>query len=376
MNNKIQAVFSQIHQERLKKRVSLSKLAEDIDLGEDWLSAVEKGETTPSFELVYAIAEAANIDLSNILNKLMKSGKAITVLSRKISAKEDGNGNLIFTFQYNDYQASYKLQNATLAQYSELLSSLREKTYNKDIKKSEYVIETFFKAIELWPDANPSDIWGFFLSRLYQDPYNHPVTEQHRDYAQSWKRTSGWVLEEIFVRHYKEFLHQNGVTIGIYPKKEVKEYLRKMNLNYHDVEEKADVLVIDNNSGECFGVIHVKASLAERRQADQSFSEALMSKSYFSPFMTMDCKSFPSAKPVNKGELGPVKTAEEDQRINKRLDFEEEGYFSACYSYNTNTLPTPPGQKAAARVYVMDFKHAEDVFSRAVISARNRLFAE
>lgn len=372
---KIKIILSEIRNKRIRNGISLSDIAKTINIGEDWLSAVEEGTTTPSFELVYAIAEASNVRLSNVLSELAEQDKAITTLSRKISAEEDKEGNLIFTFQYNDYQATYTLVDATLDQYNELLSNLRSKTYNKEMKKSEYVIDSFFKAIELWPNSNPSDIWGFFLSRLYQDPYNHPVSEQHRDFAQSWKRTSGWVLEEIFVRHYREFLFENGIVIGIYKKKEVKEYLKKMNLNYHDVEEKADVLLIDNKSGECFGVVHVKASLAERRQADQSFSEALLAKNYFSPFMTMDCKSFPSANPINKGELGPVKTADEDQRINKRLDFEEEGYFSACYSYNTNTLPTPLGQKATARVHVMDFKQVNDAFSDAVISARNKLFS-
>ena len=373
--SKVQFILAKIKEERERMNVSLADVAKNLNIGEDWLEAVENGLTPPTFGMMYAITQSAKIDLAEIIKSADSQPSESFELARTISASDDGAGNLIFNFQYNDYKASYILNNANISQYNQLLSSLREMTYDNNITKSEFVIRLFFKAMKLWPDANPSDIWGFFLSRLYQDPYNHPVSEQNRDFAQSWKRTSGWVLEEIFVRHYKEFLNRHGITIGIFTKNQVKSYLQKMNLNYHDVEEKADVLVIDNESGECCGVIHVKASLAERRQADQSFSEALLAKNYFSPFMTMDCKSFPSANPQNKGELGPTKSEDADERINKRLDFEEEGYFSACFSYNSNTLPTPLKQKATSRIYTMDFKDPNDQFTKSVISARDRLFS-
>jgi len=49
-----------------------------------------------------------------------------------------------------------------------------------------------------------------------------------------------------------------------------------MGLNYHVEEAKAGVLLVNDESDECFGVIHVKASIAGRRQNDQNFSLALL----------------------------------------------------------------------------------------------------
>ena len=122
--------------------------------------------------------------------------------------------------------------------------------------------------------------------------------------------------------------------MDIFPQKEKRKLLQSMNLNYAVEAEKADVLLLDisKNRRECFGVVHVKASIAERRQNDQNFSLALLSKNYFSPFMTMDCKSMPSANPVNKGEFGITIDDDQDNRIDKRKEFEEEGYFSSCFS--------------------------------------------
>ncbi|MGN6236596.1 helix-turn-helix domain-containing protein [Dyella sp.] len=373
--DKVDFIVNELRLARERAGRSLTSIAGALNIGEDWLAAVEDGKVRPSFDLVYALAECAGIDFAEIINRAKQVEGADIELARSISAEDDGAGNLTLKFQYNDHKAIYKLENARLSDYKKLLANLRVMTYDNKVSKTEFVIKSFFKAMELWPHANPSDIWGFVLSRLYQDPYNHPVTEQNRDFAQSWKRTSGWVLEEIFVRHYKDFLKSHNIEIGIYPKSQVKAQLDRMKLNYHDVQEKADVLLIDTTTSECFGVVHVKASLAERRQADQSFSEALLAKNYFSPFLTMDCKSFPSATPINKGELGPVKTKAADPRINKRLDFEEEGYFSGCFSYNSNTIPTPANQKATARVYRMDFRNPDDAFSQAAITARDRLYS-
>jgi len=56
--------------------------------------------------------------------------------------------------------------------------------------------------MELWPHANPSDIWWFVVSRAYHDPFNHPAHYARLDLGQSWKRTGGWALEEVLVRHY------------------------------------------------------------------------------------------------------------------------------------------------------------------------------
>ena len=124
----------------------------------------------------------------------------------------------------------------------------------------------------------------------------------------------------------------------------------------------------------CFGVIHVKASFAERRTDDVPMSTALVEAGYTSPMWTMDCKSGPSATPVNRGELGAVLSATTDPRSAKRKDIEDDGYFSACFSYNQNTIPTPAEQTARARIIVCDFQNPNDAFGQFII-AESRRFA-
>lgn len=85
----------------------------------------------------------------------------------------------------------------------------------------------------------------------------------------------------------------------------------------------------------------------------------------------MDCKSTPSARPFNKGELGSlVKEGDRlDRRSAKRKDIEEDAYFSACFSYNRNTAPTPASQIAKANIHVCDFQDPDDAFSQFLISS-------
>jgi hypothetical protein len=310
------------------------------------------------------------------MNKVIREESNL-ILSRQINAEQKGS-NLVLSFKYGDFDAEYILRNATTSQFNELLVHFRDSRNLPGMNKADAVVTAFFKAFRLWSKINPSDLWWFVVSRLFLDPYNHPASEMHRDLAQSWKRTSGWALERVFVKHYSDHLRKHHILMDTFSDNEKRQLLEAMRLKYALESAKADVLLVNLASGkrECFGVVHVKASIAERRQNDQSFSKALRDKNYFSPFMTMDCKSFPGAKPINKGEFGEPLTIGKDGRTDKRKEFEEEGYFSACFSYNKNTKPTLPGQKAAARIYQMNFSDPDDDFSRLVIAARNRLYED
>ena len=83
----------------------------------------------------------------------------------------------------------------------------------------------------------------------------------------------------------------------------------------------------------------------------------------------MDCKSSPSEHPVNKGELGDKLGKAEDKRSAKRKDIEDDGYFSACFSYNENTKSTPLTQKAKAHIHVCNFNNPDDAFSKFLIES-------
>ena len=135
------------------------------------------------------------------------------------------------------------------------------------------------------------------------------------------------------------------------------------------VPDKADVLIsfVSDGIEQLLGVVHVKASIAERRTDDVPMSRALIEAGFLSVFWTMDAKSFPSNRPINRGEFGET---DHNQLSDKRRDFEEHGHFSACFSYNKNTVPTLDNSSASSRIFVCDFTNPDDGFSRFLTAAR------
>ncbi|WP_205677713.1 hypothetical protein, partial [Brevibacterium aurantiacum] len=69
-----------------------------------------------------------------------------------------------------------------------------------------------------------------------------------------------------------------------------------------------------------------------------------------------------SEEPVNRGELGAVQGGT-DRVSSKRLDFEQDRKFDACFSYNLNTITTPAGSNAAARILRASFSSDGDTFA-------------
>jgi hypothetical protein len=154
------------------------------------------------------------------------------------------------------------------------------------------------------------------------------------------------------------------------------ELLAQMGIpNPEDMAEKADVIAIGTAADDVehpFGVVHVKASFAERRTDDVPLSQQLIARGLASPLVTMDCKASPASAPFNRGELGPTQGGSEAVSA-KRTDIERDNKFDACFSYNQNTKPTPPGQASAARIYVLNFAKQDDRFAQHLVNRwRNR----
>jgi transcriptional regulator with XRE-family HTH domain len=366
----LKALLSNLRKIRKKSGLKESQIEEKLILGPGWVRRFENGETIPSIEMLIGILHEIGSSIDNIIPKLPLPKPSS--FPRYIFATPLDDNNLDIQFRYANFDAHYKLENAKLGDFENLLKILRDglaKSPNgKQSKKlkTDAVADMFLAAIKQWPNANPSDIWWFIVNRAYCDPYNHPAKYARLDFSQSWKRTGGWALEEVLVRHYGPFLKKNKVNLFIADSVKKKKLIESLKLEDRVETDKIDVvLTIDTPKGEIFlGVVHVKASFAERRTDDVPLSNALKKAGYLSPLWTMDCKSSPGENPVNYGELGET---EKDKRSAKRKDIEDEGYFTGCFSYNKNTEPSPTSLPEDKRIYVCDFKSPSDAFSSFIL---------
>ena len=342
-------------------------LAEGASLDRSYIGGIERGERNPALTAILQLASALGIAPGRLFDG-MGDDDGTSNHAGGLSAVATGNG-LMIGFKYDQYDAEYRLQGATLSQFNQVVHVLSNGLVS-GTKRADAVAETFLEAVQTWPEANPSDLWTFLVNRAYCDRSNHPDINARLNLEQSWKRTSGWALERVLIAHYQPFLIREGLSIKISSKAEKTALLGGID-DPRIVPDKADILLCYDDGGEerLLGVVHVKASIAERRTDDVPMSQALIAAGYLSVFWTMDVKSFPAARPVNRGEFGDV---DDGQPSDKRRDFEEHGHFTACFSYNRNTTPTPEDSDTNARIFVCDFTNPDDRFSRFLISALRR----
>ena len=376
-------LFQRLHTFRQEAQLEPEQVEKDLVLGPGWIHAFESGATLPSLDMVVSMLSLYGKTLRDLAEGI--EGNAPSV-KRSISPEEVGD-NLVLHFPYGQHNATYLLEGATGEQFQEVILTLRNglaQLANTGTERQDETIETikmesvanaFMKAVELWPQANPSDLWWFLVYRAYCDPYNHPAQYARLDFAQSWKRTAGWALELVLERQYGDTLAKQGINVIRKNSEHKARMLSGLNVAHRLEADKVDIMLTvgDGANERMIGVVHVKASFAERRTDDVPMSQALVDAGYLSPLWTMDCKSFPSPEPVNRGELGEVFTGEgQDRRNAKRKDIENDGFFSACFSYNRNTRPTPPDIRARARIYSCDFTDPDDAFTRFVVAESRR----
>lgn len=334
-------------------------------VGPGWVNLIEDGRLEPSLGTLAAVLSLYGQDLHSFFADF-NFGEEDMIVDRHLSAAEAGN-DLVLHFPMGSYSASVTLPGASIAELNDVLLVLRNKLAAGD--KRGAIVDCFLSAVRQWPHVNPSDLWYFLVAHAYQDDYNHPAASAGKDWAQSWKRAGGWSLEAIFVNHYNPFLKSQGIEMVMPAPEEKRRLLTLMGLTETAAVEKSDVIAVGLDAEgvqQPFGVIHVKASFAERRTDDAPLSARLMSANYASPLLTMDCKAVPSEHPENRGELGPVQGGV--ARVSsKRLDIERDRIFDAAFSYNANTEPTPRGTTAAARIYRCNFANPDDVFAKHLI---------
>jgi transcriptional regulator with XRE-family HTH domain len=369
-----------ISKARESANLSTSDLERELVLGPGWLESIESGEMPVDLGMYVFLARRLDVNLQNLLNLVPKNIES-TELPRLVHGKESGK-NLEIHFDYAGQPARYLLEDAALADFSKVLLTLRDGLAlasfgATDIEgvgasKTKAVVDTFQLATRTWPKANPSDLWWFLVYRAFLDPYNHPASSAKGNLAQSWIRTSGWALEKIFVDNYSAPLRQHGLEISIEQQPAKSALLSEMKVDGNLNHDKVDIILSGNRDGKrtAFGVVHVKASFAERRTDDVPMSQMLIRSGYFSPLLTLDCKSMPSELPVNRGELG----TSEGERSDKRLDIERDGVFSDCFSFNLKSSPTTDTQ-AIAKIHNCIFDSSEDAFVKAAVAFWNRFTA-
>lgn len=369
MRPDLKVLFNGLETARINKGLSREDVEKTLVLGPGWIELFESGEREPSLGALAALLSLYDINLSDFFKDLELSSEGV-IPDRHLSVEAVDDG-LNLHFPMGAYNARVRFEKATLDEYNEVLLIMRNRLAAG--QKKEAIVDAFVKAVELWPHLNPSDLWYFFMSHAYQDDYNHPATSAGRDWSQSWKRAGGWSLEAVYVKHYNPFLAQHGIEL-VMPEPATKVgLLAQMGIVGQAGVEKSDVIATGLNAkGEMqpFGVIHVKASFAERRTDDVPLSKQLIQSNYASPLLTMDCKASPRELPFNKGELGPVQGGT-GKVSSKRIDIERDRTFDAAFSYNSNTLATPPNSNAAARIYVCNFADPDDLFSSYLIRKWN-----
>ncbi|ETJ98124.1 BsaWI family type II restriction enzyme [Propionimicrobium sp. BV2F7] len=369
------ALLNELRDIRLGQGKTPEQVESDLIIGPGWIEEIETGVVEPLLDDFLYLAHSFGKELSGIYPKghQFSADAFPTGLSRTMRAIEV-DGALEIHFKYSQYDATYILPGATLSEYEEVIRKLRDGLALLDAEdaqthrqiKANAVTAAFLRGVSLWPDANPSDIWWFIIYRAYCEPFNHPAAFSRLSFDQSWKRTGGWALEKILVQHYQNALKQHDVNIEIVEGQRKRDLLDSLNIPERLESDKVDVYLTDDR-GKCFGIVNVKASFAERRTDDVPMSQALIRAGYYSALWTMDCKSTPSKTPVNRGELGAV----EGKRSAKRVDIEDDGLFSACFSYNRNTAATPEDRDAKARVIVCNFQDPNDAFLENVVAAKD-----
>lgn len=365
----LKTLLGNLRDMRERAGISAAQLEERLILGPGWVTRFENGETVPSIDMLLAVLHQIGGNLGGLLEGLPESPDAAEV-ERVIFSEQDGQ-DIVIHFRYANFDAAYRLENATVEEFESVVKTLRDGLARLAVAeeglseaiKTDAVAKSFLRAVEVWPEANPSDLWWFVIYRAYCDPYNHPAQFARLDFTQSWKRTGGWALEEILVRYYGPYLKKHGIKLFIGDGTTKEGILKKLKVGDRLEADKIDVLLLGGQKEEFFGVVHVKASFAERRTDDVPMSAALAKAGYTTPLWTMDCKSTPSENPKNRGELGVA----DGERSAKRRDIEDEGYFTGCFSYNKNTVESGKSVQAERRIYVCDFKNPDDAFSNFVI---------
>jgi hypothetical protein len=229
-------------------------------------------------------------------------------------------------------------------QYQRLSDALGEALGREDLA---YVAVSVAmrRAVDLCPAANPADLWVHLIYHQFRNRFARS--------DQSWKRVSGQALEHVVASVYQPRLMVHQITLRPSTRVDAIAFgLVKRGLG----SAKTDLVLEASHKGQLFkfGVIHCKASIAERLTDDVPVSKALMRQGVWSAMATMDAKMFPPphGDGVVNGELGL-------HARDERKYFEVAGQFSAGFSFNLRTPPSPAKTKSGCRINTLSLSEPQ-----------------
>lgn len=230
-------------------------------------------------------------------------------------------------------------------------------------KNRQAILAALTKAIEGYPDVNPSDLYHHVVYRLYLRDYTKTQADR------SWVRAGGEAFELFLQAHYNPLLVRHGITLQwLFNDKLRISALEEMRIRGEVGGSKLDIALYGTRAGKrvIFGGIHAKLSLAERVSDDIPCSVAMMKKGMVSYLVTLDAKSFPPpvGDLVNRGELGTPA-----QPSDKRNYVELHGSFDACFSYNLRTAKSGETTSSGRRIYVSTFNPKVDRLPSEIVAA-------
>ena len=203
---------------RQARGLTQEALAAAAGLDRSYVDGVERGERNPTLTAISRLARALGTTPSSLFVGIDDDLRDTPQTENRVRVVEH-DGRLALGFRYDQYDAEYILDDAQRAEYDDVLSTLRRGLASVG-SNADAVADAFIQATTSWPEANPSDLWTFLVSRIYCDPSNHPPANARLNLEQSWKRTSGWALERVLVRHYSQFLGRRGIRLKIGDKAE------------------------------------------------------------------------------------------------------------------------------------------------------------
>src|ERR1039457_3213373 len=157
------------------------ELEERLILGPGWIERFESGATVPSLEMLLHIPNFVGATPADLF-----AGSSETMageIERYIYAIPDGK-DLLIHFRYAAHDAVYRLDHASLEEFEAVLKKLRDGLARLALPggaeaeraiKTDAVACAFLTAVRTWPEANPSDLWWFVISRAFCDAFNHPA---------------------------------------------------------------------------------------------------------------------------------------------------------------------------------------------------------